>query len=254
MKILNIGATGGIGQELSKELSRRDHEVYGVGRKKDVLERLKGEKSLTDFLVADINTQEGRIAIVSYLSQTNMDCLIYSHGLLDANPLHISSEEEVERIIKTNLTSVMLTDQLVLQKGRFPKKVIYLASVSSFFSWEAGTAYQASKTGLLGHIQAMRLQDKKYSRDIERVVLYPDTIDTEAGMSSNLGEFPKIPGKVFVEEFANIIEEKYPGRDFLFEITEDDDIVLKELPLDKNTQRPTYQTQKELKQLGKAVK
>ena len=59
-KILIIGATSGIGERLSEELSKRKHEVYGIGRKEQVLKSMHEKGYINDFLIADLATEEGR--------------------------------------------------------------------------------------------------------------------------------------------------------------------------------------------------
>jgi len=253
-RILIIGATSGIGGRLSEELSKRKHEVYGIGRKEQVLKSMQEKGYINDFLVADLATEEGRKKTVQYSGQNGVSCLIYAQGMLDAERLEDSKPERVKSVIDVNLTSTMLTDQELLKQNKNPNRIIYLASISSLYAWDGGAAYQASKAGLLAYIQAMKQQDKGTGRTTDRIGLYPDTIATEKGMAAEqLGEYKKIPLDVFIAEVANITERKYDGNDFAFNIKEEDGTVtLEELLMNEETLRPTFFKSREIKQLGKA--
>jgi len=249
MKIMIIGATSAIGENLSRELSEKGHNIYGVGRKEDILKGLEDKGYLKGYTVADLVTKEGRKDVVEYSQKNEVNCLIYSLGLIDSDRLEETPEDRIKMIIDTNLTSIMQTDREFLTKGFLPKRIVYLASISSLYSWEAGAAYQASKTGLMAYISAMRIQN-----DTERIAIYPDTIATGRGMSSKLEDFPKIPLDTFVKEFGNIVEGNYDGKEFEFIINDDESISMKELLLSEQTLRPVSYDSKELKNLGKAVK
>ena len=54
--ILIVGATSGIGEKLSEELSKRKHEVYGIGRKETVLKSMQEKGHIRGFLVTDLAT------------------------------------------------------------------------------------------------------------------------------------------------------------------------------------------------------
>ena len=253
-KILIVGATSGIGEKLSEELSKRTHDVYGIGRKERVLKSMQEKGYIKDFLVADLSTEQGRKNTVEYSKQNGVSCLIYAQGMLDAERLEDSNPERVKSVIDVNLTSTMLTDQELLNQNKTPNRIIYLASISSLYAWDGGAAYQASKAGVLAYIQAMKQQDKGTGRTTDRIGLYPDTIATEKGMAAEqLGEYKKIPLDVFIAEVANITERIYDGNDFVFNIKEEDGTVtLEELLMNEETLRPTFFKSKEIKQLGKA--
>jgi short-subunit dehydrogenase len=253
-KILIIGATSGIGERLSEELSKRKHEVYGIGRKEQVLQSMQEKGYIRDFLVADLATEEGIKKTAEYCGRKGVSCLLYAQGMLDAERLEDSKPGHVKSVIDVNLTSTMLTDQELLKQNKNPHRIIYLASISSLYAWDGGAAYQASKAGLLAYIQAMKQQDKGTGRTTDRIGLYPDTIATEKGMAAEqLSGYNKIPLDVFIKEVANITERKYDGNDFVFTIREQDGAVtLEELLMNAETLRPTFFKSKEIKQLGRA--
>jgi short-subunit dehydrogenase len=250
--ILIIGATSAIGERLSEELSKRKHEVYGIGRKEPVLQSMQEKGYIRGFLVADLATEEGIKKAAEYCGQNGVRCLIYAQGMLDAERLEDSKPGHVKSVIDVNLISTILTDQELLKQNKNPNKIIYLASISSLYAWDGGAAYQASKAGLLAYIQAMKQQDKGAGRTTDRIGLYPDTIATEKGMAAEqLRGYNKIPLDVFIMEVANITERKYDGNDFVFNINEDDgSVTLEALIMNEKTLRPTFFKSKEIKRLG----
>ena len=111
MNIIIIGATGGIGNCLSHDLST-NHNLY-IGSK---------NQEKVDTLINDINVKSNHNvsgskleasdfeSIKEFLFNANnylgsIDCIINCVGSLLLKPAHTTSEEELENIFKTNVFS-----------------------------------------------------------------------------------------------------------------------------------------------------
>ncbi len=250
MNVYLIGATGGIGQLLTEELTKRGYYVVGIGRRENILKKLKERGITKEYIVADITRKEDRKRIIERLNSNSI--LIYNQGLIDPDRLENTEEDKIRKIFEINIISIMLMDREMILEQKLPKRIIYMASISSLLSWDGGSAYQASKTALLAYVSAMRIQDKATGRNLERIVIYPDTIKT-GGMDRGLEQYPKIDGKVFVQEVVNIIDGKYKGMDFLFQIDIDNKVRLYRLCIDPFYKRPQALAKELIKELGEAV-
>lgn len=249
MRILTIGATGNIGKRLCKELSL-SHEIFGCGRRENVLKEMKDEKILVDYILADITKSEDRLNLVKYSERNYIESVIYAQGILDYKDFKSLSEEEIENIIRTNFSSIIHLDNLFLNHY-LPHFFVYFCSISSLYSWSSGIVYQSTKTGLAAHVSSLRLYDKTKGSDIKRLVIYPDTIEGQEGMSSELKEFPKIPLNSFIAEIKNLIEKATEG-DYLF-IIKENEVFLEKILINEETGRPLTYFSKKIKKLGKPI-
>lgn len=123
MKILAIGATGSIGENLCRELSRKGYEMHGVGRNEAILKSLEERGFVKDYITADITEEEGRDKVIEYSAKNSAECLVYSQGLIDHKPLEEVSMDEIKRILDVNLHSVILMDWKFLRKHHLFKKL-----------------------------------------------------------------------------------------------------------------------------------
>ena len=108
MNILIVGATGGIGQSLSRELSKK-HNLFLGSRKMEKINHLVNDLNSNDYLVGgdtiDVCIYE---SIESFIDEGNkflgsIDCIINCAGSLLLKPIHLSTQEEIENVFKTNL-------------------------------------------------------------------------------------------------------------------------------------------------------
>ncbi|WP_048147245.1 SDR family NAD(P)-dependent oxidoreductase [Pyrococcus abyssi] len=171
MRVLLTGASGGIGQELAKELIRRGYEVIGVGRNEKALKEL-GIK----YIVVDLSTYEG-ISKVRESLKGEIDVLINNAGFGLVKPLLEHSWEELEGMFKVNaIAPVILTKELLdfIPEGG---KVVFIISGASHVYTLDLPGYGASKVAL--HYMAKVLEEELKERGIKVLRVYPKQVATD---------------------------------------------------------------------------
>lgn len=115
MNIVLLGATGGIGKCLSKELLI-SHNLFIGSRYKKNIEILINEintdnnDNLVNTINGDIVDASNFESVSSFLNKANehlgsIDCIINCVGSLLLKPAHLTSEEEFDNVLRTNVFS-----------------------------------------------------------------------------------------------------------------------------------------------------
>lgn len=168
--VLITGAGSGIGRALALEADRRDHRVVLVGRRAAALEETAAQLTRQDVVKvpADIITSEGRLAAVAAVKEIGgLDVLINNAGLVLSGPLAGSRDDDVERLLMTNVAAPIalsreLLPMLVARRGQ----VVNMGSMFGDIAFPYFTAYSASKFALRGFSDALRREVKRHGVDV----------------------------------------------------------------------------------------
>jgi short-subunit dehydrogenase len=177
---LVTGATGGIGNAITRALHRQGAHVKLSGRRAEVLESLAAELGdRADVVPADLSTAEG----VSGLAEraAGVDVLVNNAALPGSGLLTDYSPEERDRALFVNLNApVQLTHALVpgmLERGS--GHLVYISSISGKVPAGGASLYSASKFGLRGF--AFSLHEELREKGIGVTTVFPGFI-RDAGM------------------------------------------------------------------------
>ena len=159
-----IGASGGIGRPLARELAAAGARLALVDRSAAPLEALRQE--LQDggaecaTIVADITRAEGRQRIVEAVTEYmgGVDLLVNTAGLLLFGRFAAQDEETIEQLYQVNLVAPVLLTRAFLPAmvatGR--GHVALVGSVLGTLGLPFYTNYVASKFGMRGFAEALR--------------------------------------------------------------------------------------------------
>ncbi|MFT6145193.1 MAG: NAD(P)-dependent dehydrogenase (short-subunit alcohol dehydrogenase family) [Myxococcota bacterium] len=104
MRVLVFGATGGIGAQLTRELTQAGAHVFGVARRQDELEALSNETGMVahvgDVLDAD-QVKEAFSAATSSLG--GIDSVVLAVGSILLRPVHLVKDADFDQTIAINL-------------------------------------------------------------------------------------------------------------------------------------------------------
>lgn len=156
---LLLGASGGIGQAIAAELDKQSTRLLLVGRNEIKLQQL--QQSLNgdhQLIIADINTAEGRTAVVEACQKAGLDLYISAVGVLDFSLYENQDSDRIEQMMATNLVSPMLLcQQLIPLLLKTPQAaIINIGSIFGSIGHPGFTAYCASKFGLRGFTEALQ--------------------------------------------------------------------------------------------------
>lgn len=155
-RVLVTGASGGIGGAIARELARRGAKVVLSGRKPDVLAELRAELGAESF-VADLSHPDGIADLLAKLG--DIDVLVANAGL--PGTVHISdwSNDEIARVLDVNLRApILLARGLIAQMAdRGGGHMVFVSSLAGLMASPMSSIYSASKYGLRGFAQCLRL-------------------------------------------------------------------------------------------------
>jgi len=119
-------------------------------------------------MIEDVASRYGRI-----------DILVNNVGMMKDNLLMLMSNEDWERVLGTNLTSVFYCCRAILRK-MIPQrrgKIINIASVSGILGTAGQTNYAASKGGLISFTKSLAREVGQFNIQVNAVA--PGLIETD---------------------------------------------------------------------------
>jgi len=181
------GASAGIGRATAEILARNDFDVIITGRRLEKLESLEEEiRSKTEAdvlsLAFDIRDQDAVKAACDQLSGKweNVDVLVNNAGLAAGfSHIHEGSLEDWEQMIDTNIKGLLYITRIIApgmvkrQKGH----IINLGSIAGKEAYERGNVYNATKFGVDGLSQGMRID--LVDHGIKVTTVDPGAVETE---------------------------------------------------------------------------
>ena len=181
---LVTGATQGIGRATAFALGRAGYRVGACAR----------TAAKVDALVAELRAQgieaAGAAADVSDPAQVeravaavagtlgDVGLLVNNAGVLIARPFEELTLEDWDTTMATNLRSLFLVTRAVLPAMRRKREgtVVNVASLAGRNGFVGGTAYAASKHGVLGFSRSLMLEVRK--EGIRVIAICPGSVDT----------------------------------------------------------------------------
>lgn len=153
-----IGGTGVLGGAICDALAGAGAHVVVVGRSAErgqaAVERMTAAGGSAEFVAADSTSRDDLQAIVDHLQASDRHCnvLVNGAGINSATPFLEIPDDEWDRIMSVNVSSVRLACQVfgadMLQRGT-PGSIINIASVSAELPLSRVFTYSASKAAVL---------------------------------------------------------------------------------------------------------
>ncbi len=178
------GASSGIGLAIARRFARDGADVALVGRSVSKLEA--AARSMNSALgrrlvvAADVTREDQvRSLVERTLSEFGgIDVLVNAAGAAYFLPITDTTEQQWDAVLDTNLKAVFLMCKLVapemLAAGR--GDIVNIASIAAHQGFDGGTAYCASKHGLLGFSRALALEVRR--RGLRVITVSPGSVDT----------------------------------------------------------------------------
>ncbi len=151
------GGNKGIGRACAARLLADGYRVVVTGRDREALDetvtelRGRGEIEARRF---DVTDEE---AVVDGFAGLDVDVLVANAGVAFSQPLDRTDLDDWRWVLDVNVTGVFLCARAVIagMRDRDRGRVIAVASVASHHGLRYGTAYAASKHGVLGFVRAL---------------------------------------------------------------------------------------------------
>ena len=181
---LVTGATEGIGRATALALGRAGYRVAVCARTAAKLDDLVAELRAAGIEAAgapaDVSNPGEVSAAVGRLTAElgDIEILVNNAGVLIARPIEELTLEEWDRTMATNLRGLFLTTRAVLPGMRARRRgtIVNVASLAGRNGFAGGTAYAASKHGVLGFSRSLMLEVRKDG--VRVVAVCPGSVDT----------------------------------------------------------------------------
>ncbi len=163
---LITGASKGLGREIALVLAEAGADLILTARSAELLQALKDEAAGHGVeciaMPGDIRDPGVRASIARVCLGRDLDILVNNAGVVDITPLEAVPDERVDEVIDLNLVvPVKLTRALI---GRFKERrsgtIVYVNSAGGKRPVPEHTVYCASKYGLNGFIESLKLEVK----------------------------------------------------------------------------------------------
>ena len=182
-RVLVTGATGGLGQAISRRLATKGAELVVTGRRLDVLEPLAVELKATA-IAADLED----LADVDRLMEEAgpIDVLVANAALSSSGNLLEYTPEQIARSITVNLHAQVVMARTaalgMVERGR--GQIVLIGSVSGKITSTSSSLYNATKFGLRGF--GLGLRQDLADQGVGVSVVEPGFV-REAGMFADSG-------------------------------------------------------------------
>jgi len=184
---LVTGAGRGIGRETAELLASRGARVMGVARNEQEL-----LATGLDYTIADLGTAEGCALAVSETGKRlgPIEIFVCNHGIGSAHEQVIwkQDSETWEETMRINLDGPFYLSRMIVKtmvEQRYGR-VVYISSTAADAAEHAGSAYNASKTGLLGLMRSVSQDGGAYGVTSNAVL--PGWVRTEMAERSARAE------------------------------------------------------------------
>ena len=207
-KAIVIGATSGIGNELSKTLVQNGYKVGITGRRKPELEKLQKSNPdnyiISSFDCTNVNNSEKLDELTSLID--GLDLLILSSGTGDLNE---NLDFEIEN--KTNSLNVNAFTEIVDWAFNYFEKqgkghLVAISSIAGLRGSRIAPAYNASKAYQINYMEGLRQKATKTKKPIYITDIRPGFVDTD--MAKGEGKFWVASKEKATQQIFEIIKRK----------------------------------------------
>lgn len=184
--VVVFGASSGIGRLAALEFARRGAKVCVAARTENALKTLVEEIESTGgeafYQVADAAefTEVQAVAEKTFEKYGGIDTWVHAAGVFLFATFEKTSPEEFEQVIRINLLGQMHGAKAALPflKKRGGGALIHISSIEAWRPVPFQSAYGASKHGLSGFLQALRLELEHDETPVSVTQIVPAAINT----------------------------------------------------------------------------
>lgn len=181
------GASSGIGEALAKAYSKEGATVILSSRKREALEKVRGECACPDrchIVTLDLNDPASlEVAAEEVLGKFGYVDMLVNNGGISQRSLVVETPLDIDRKIMqvdyfsgVQLAKAVLPSMLARKKGQF----VAISSIVGVFGFPQRSAYSAAKHAMHGFYETLRAENK--ASDIRVTVVCPGRILTNVSL------------------------------------------------------------------------
>ena len=176
------GASGGIGSEFARQISRLDgiDELWFVARNEERMRSLSEEIGLkTKIISADLTTMDGINKVRRALEEEkpSVKFLVNASGFGNYGAFDEISEDEVVKMIDLNVKALVLITHMTVPYMERGGRIIELGSGSCFTPLPYFNIYSSSKVFVLHYTKSLTFELQRYG--VRATCFCPGWVDTE---------------------------------------------------------------------------
>lgn len=181
---LVTGARRGIGKEIALELATNGAKVAVTDISQDdcqqVVDEIKRAGGEGIALKLDVTNEEEIKQVVEkvFANYKKIDILVNNAGIFIQEPLDTMDTSKIDKILGINLRGLILTTKYVipLMKKQNYGKIVNIASIAGFVSFELSSIYCATKGAIVNFTRELAVELGKYKINVNAVA--PGVIET----------------------------------------------------------------------------
>lgn len=155
---LVIGATGGLGSRIARELSRHGADLTLSGRNQDKLDALAADLGGVATVPADISTPAGPGTVAQAVSGKPLHGVVYAAGVVAFGPLTELDDDTLDELLLTNVVGHMRLLRAIAPHLERDSLIVQLSAVVAESPTAGMAAYSASKAALSAFAKAASLE------------------------------------------------------------------------------------------------
>ncbi|MFM7222440.1 MAG: SDR family oxidoreductase [Bacteroidota bacterium] len=185
--VLITGGASGIGKLMAVECAQRKPSLIVIldinaGEGNRVCEELNSRGCNSRFLHADLSNTDSITKVIEWLDQESIsiDVLINNAGIVRGSLFTEHSADDILQTVAVNLTGPMLLTRELVKRMLVHRKghIVNIASSAGMAAHPKLSAYVASKWGMIGWSESMRLELEGAQSGIRVTTVTPYYIDT----------------------------------------------------------------------------
>ena len=192
---LIVGASGGIGNEITKKIAEQNYNLFLIGKNKSKLLKLKKEIKKDDIIVeiesVDLTNEKQIDKSIKKIRKTfgKIDILINTSGLFLIKSIDKTTIEEFEESYKINVRAPFIFSKEFSKDMKKSKwgRIVNIGSSSAYNGFKNSTAYCSSKHALLGFSRALFSELK--DNNVRVYSISPGSTQTKMGKLSKDQKF-----------------------------------------------------------------
>ena len=192
---LIIGASGGIGNAITKKLAEQNCNFFLIGKNKNKLLKLKKEIKKDDIIVeiesVDLTNEKQINKSIKKIRKTfgKIDILINTSGVFLIKSIDKTTIEEFEESFKINVRAPFIFSKEFSKDMKKSKwgRIVNIGSSSAYNGFKNSTAYCSSKHALLGFSRALFSELK--DNNVRVYSISPGSTQTKMGKLSKDQKF-----------------------------------------------------------------
>ncbi len=177
---LVTGGGRGIGEAVARELTDRGARVTVFARTTAEIDRVVSSGAAALAVSGDVSSEADVVRLRAAHERVLGPCdvLVHAAGILERGRVESLDPAAWRRVLEVNLTGAFLLTRSFLpgMRARGRGRIVALASISAHVGTAEGSAYNASKWGLLGF--ARSVAEELRGSGVQVMTVSPGSVDT----------------------------------------------------------------------------